>query len=211
MKTVLSLILLFSVVSGKLAHAAPPAQKQLGEIELGVLQIEVADSDSNFTVIDARYDETATAAVLFGLVGAAANSAANASADDNKADTLRAGAMEIELSKLIAEELARTLGMRPEFSLTTDAGAAANVLSVEVHNWGLIRVSRDDQRMRAFLNLSFKILDPKRRVLFEKKRENSVGQDMAPFPEWTDSRLKTESERLAKKAGQYIANQIIYR
>ncbi len=52
------------------------AKSSLGDITIDTLFIEISKEDSNFTVIDARFDETAT-------------SSSNAGSDDEKADVLR--------------------------------------------------------------------------------------------------------------------------
>lgn len=205
-------------VAGAIASIAPASaagskagQQQLSELALSTIAIEVSDSDSNFTVIDSRFDETATAAVLFGVVGAAANSAANAAEDDKKADALRGDAEKAAIRDILADSLVRSLSKPNGLAVETDSASAAHRLRVEIHNWGLIRVSREDQRMRTFLNLSVQILDPKGGVVWEKKRENSVGQTMAAFEEWSGERLVGEMESLARKAGEYVGNQIVYR
>lgn len=203
-------VFFFSLLSFP-SFAAQPSAATLADIDLATVVIKIDDGDANFTVIDARYDETATAAVLFGLAGAAINSAANASQDEKKADTLRAAADEISIKEILAENLTSTLAKKGELDLRSDKAEAAHTIEVGIHNWGLIRMSRDDKRMRVFLNLSMRVLDAKDRVVWEKKRENSVGQNPGSFEEFTPERLTTDMETLAAKAGQYIGNQINYR
>jgi hypothetical protein len=193
------------------SHAATAPVAELSDIDLTTVYVEIDDSDSNFTVVDARYDETATAAALFGLAGAAINSAANASQDEKRADTLRAAADEIDIAGIIRESLTSTLSGRGELDLKSNKIEAAHTIEVGVHNWGLLRVGRDDKRMRAFLNLSVRILDDKDRVVWEKKRENSVGQDARIFEDFTAENLKSDIETLAAKTGRYVGNQINYR
>jgi hypothetical protein len=183
----------------------------LSDIELSTVFIEVDDNDSNFTVVDARYDETATAAALFGIAGAALNSAANASQDDKKADTLRSAAGSIDIKGILERNLIETLTRRGELDLKSEESTAAHTIVVGIHNWGLIRMGRDDKRMRTFLNLSMRVLDAKGQVVWEKKRENSVGQNPAMFEEFNGVRLTSDMEALAAKSGIYIGNQINYR
>ncbi|MFZ5618173.1 MAG: hypothetical protein ACOZAA_12735, partial [Pseudomonadota bacterium] len=192
------------------ASVAAPALP-LSDIELSTVFIDVDDHDSNFTVVDARYDETATAAALFGLAGAALNSAANASQDDAKADTLRSAAKAIDIKGILERNLTETLGRRGELDIKTEKSAATHAIVVGIHNWGLSRMDRDDKRMRTFLNLSIRILDAKGHVVWEKTRENSVGQNPRLFEEFNSERLTSDMETLAAKAGQYIGNQINYR
>lgn len=193
------------------SEAAPAPTRPLSEIELKTVFVTADERDSNFTVVDARFDETATAAVLFGLAGAAINSATNASEDDKKADTLREVAKSVDIAGILSDSLARALERHGELELRTDRGAAGHTIEVAIHNWGLTRANREDARMRTFLNLSVSVIDAKGRVVWEKKRENSVGQSLAPFEEFTAERFKSEMESLAAKSGQYIGNQINYR
>ena len=67
------------------AHGAAAKEvAQLSDIAITSLAVEVVDADADFEVVDARMDETATAAVFFGLVGATINSANNNAEDDKK-------------------------------------------------------------------------------------------------------------------------------
>src|SRR5262245_47060241 len=81
----------------------------LSSIKFENLCVEISAQDSNFTVVDARMDETMTAGVFFGVVGAGVNSAANAGADDKKADTLREAAAKIDVKGILEESLRATL------------------------------------------------------------------------------------------------------
>lgn len=192
------------------AAFAQPAES-LRDIEIESLFIDVSEDDSNFTVIDARMDETATAGVLFGIVGAGINSASNAGQDDKLADTLRDAAAEIDLQTLLSDAITSTLAERQALPLSEAQSEASHTLLVEIRNWGLMRQNREDQRMRVFLNLTLSVLDDKQKTVWEKKRENAVGGDAALFEEFTAERLQGELTALAEKSGKYIAYQIIYR
>jgi hypothetical protein len=173
--------------------------------------VELSASDSNFTVIDSRFDETATAGVLLGVVGASINSSINASEDDKKADAFRAGAATIDLAGVISGSATETLMARGTPTVAPSKTDASHVLLIEIRNWGLGRAAKDDPRLRTFVNLTWKVLDGKGKVVFEKERENSVAPTLRRLEEFNDEILKSEVETLAKKAGRQIAYQIIYR
>ena len=196
---------------GICAQALAQPAESLRDIEIDSLFIDVSEDDSNFTVIDARMDETGTAGALFGIVGAGINSANNAGQDDKLADTLRDAAAEIDLSALLSGAISSTLADRQALPLPETQGEASHTLLVEIRNWGLMRQNREDKRMRVFLNLTLSVLDDKQKTVWEKKRENAVGGDAAMFEEFTGERLKSELTALAEKSGKYIAYQIIYR
>lgn len=204
-------LVVFLCAVGAIAPAAAQQTRSLDQIEFKSLFIEVSDRDSNFTVVDARFDETGTAGVFFGIVGAGLNSAQNAAQDDDKADTLRAAADKIDLTAILSDALRETLASRGDIALAAGRAEASHTLLVEIRNWGLLRKNREDAQMRVFLNLTLTVLDAKNRTVWEKKRENAVGDEAAPFEAYTDEKLTAEMEKLARKSGQYVAYQFIYR
>lgn len=197
---------------GALAKSKNPSgASDLKAIPFESVFVETSADDSNFTLIDSRFDETGTAAVLFGVVGASINSSVNAGEDDKKADVFRAGANAIDLAGLLTASARDTLAARAAPPSAPTKADASHVLLVEIRNWGLTRAAKDDPRLRTFLNLTWKVLDGKGAVLFEKKRENAVAPTLRRLEEFDDATLKTEIETLAQKAGAQIAYQIIYR
>lgn len=201
------------------ADAASPdsanAKKQdaaaLSSIAFSSIAVETSAADSNFTVIDSRFDETATAGALLGVLGASLNSGINAGEDNKKADRFREAAARIDLAGLISKSASDRLSARANPPLAATKADASHVLLIELRNWGLIRADRDDPRLRTFLNLSWKIVDAKGATVFEKKRENAVSPALRTLDEFNDEVLRAEMETLASKAGQQIAYQIIYR
>lgn len=187
----------------------PAPAASLADLEIETIAVSASAADSNFTVIDSRFDETATAGALLGVLGASINSGINAGEDDKKADPLRAGAAGIDIAGILTKSAGETLAARQ--SPPVAETGASHTLVIEIHNWGLIRASRDDPRLRAFLNLSWKIEDAKGKALFEKKRENAVAPELRPLADHSDESLKADVEALAAKAGALIAYQIIYR
>lgn len=183
----------------------------LSSVALSKLTVETSSSDSNYTVVDSRFDETGTAGALFGIVGASVNSGINAAEDGKKADRFREAAAKIDLAGFLTRSAAERLGAQDNPALATAKAEASHALVIEIHNWGLIRAARDDPRMRSFLNVSWKILDAKDSVVFEKSRENAVSPTLRALGDFTDEILTTEMETLASKTGQQIAYQIIYR
>jgi len=193
------------------AREKPQPAQTLAAIGISAIAIEVAADDSNFTVIDSRFDETATAGALLGVLGASINSGINAGEDDRKADPFRAGAAGIDLAAILRASAGDTLAARANPPVAEGKADASHSLIIEIHNWGLIRASREDPRLRAFLNLSWKIADAKGKTVFEKKRENAVAPELRPLADHSDETLKADVEALAAKAGALIAYQIIYR
>jgi hypothetical protein len=192
-------------------NAAKGEKAALSTIEFASIAVETSSEDSNFTVIDSRFDETATAGAFLGVLGASVNSGINAGEDNKKADRFREAAAKIDLAGLISKSASDRLAVRANPPLAASKADASHVLVIELRNWGLIRADRDDPRLRTFLNLSWKIVDQKGATVFEKKRENAVSPTLRALEEVNDQVLTTEMETLASKAGQQIAYQIIYR
>jgi hypothetical protein len=157
-------------------------------------------------------DETATAAVFFGMVGAVINSADNNAEDSAKADPLRPAAAAVDLDGLILQALTDRLSARNAALLAPTPDGASHTLLIEVGDWGLIRrAQRPDASMRAFLKLNLSILDARGRRVWGPQREHSVGGLTAELPGFTPDVFKTEMEALAGRTGQQIANRLIYR
>ncbi|HCK83933.1 MAG TPA: hypothetical protein DHW63_05275 [Hyphomonadaceae bacterium] len=185
---------------------------QLHDIQIESLTVRVVDTDGRFTVVDSRMDETATAAVFFGLIGAAVNSAANNAEDDAKAEPLKETAEAIDLDGLIGQAVLARLSSREAVRLAETPESASNTLVVEVGEWGLIRrAQRPDTFMRVFLKLNLSITDARGRTIWGPQREHSIGQMSAELAGFTPEVFRTEMEALAGRAGQQVANKIIYR
>jgi hypothetical protein len=203
--------LVAGVETSSAADNARASDTPLSSIRFESVAVETSASDSNFTVIDSRFEETAAAGAFFGIIGAGVSSGIAAGEDDKKADRFREGAAAIDISGLLTSAASEALAARADPPLAEMKDGASHVLVIEIRNWGLIRVERDDPRLRAFLNLSWRILDGKGKTVFEKKRENSVSSAMRLLDEYSDESLKSEIESLATKAGRQVAYQIIYR
>jgi hypothetical protein len=94
---------IFTILSCAGALAQPAAQMR--DVQISVLGTEVRSDDSEFEVIDARMDETQTAAVLFGVVGAVVSSAATNATDDSRAAPYLEAAATIDVRTLVANAL----------------------------------------------------------------------------------------------------------
>lgn len=81
------------------------AQEEACRCPIQTLRVETRRSASEFNVIEARMDETATATVLFGAVGAVANSVRNNIEDKQKAAVLQETAVAIDRNTLINQAL----------------------------------------------------------------------------------------------------------
>lgn len=194
--------------NAKKREAAP-----LSSIAFTSIVVESSAADSNYTVIDERFDETSAGGLLFGggMLGAALNSGLNAGQDNTKADRFREAAAKIDIAGIITKSANDLLTSRANPPVAPSKEEASHTLLIKIHNWGLIRADQEDPRLRAFLNLSWEVLDAKGDAVFEKKRENAVGPTLRPLDEYTNEILTAEMEMLAAKAGPLVAYQIIYR
>lgn len=195
---------------------APSANAQrvteLRGIPIESLAIDVRDGDGEFNVIDARMDETATAAVLFGMVGAVANSVDNNVDDQRAAEPYRDAAAGIDLETLIQAALTERLQARNAVPLAASPESASHTLVVEFGDWGLMRrAQRPDMAVRTFLKLNLSIVDARGRRVWGIQRDHSVGQTALALQSYPSDLFKTEMEALAASAGQQVANRIIYR
>jgi len=195
------------------AHGAAAKEvAQLSDIAITSLAVEVVDADADFEVVDARMDETATAAVFFGLVGATINSANNNAEDDKKEAPLNATADAIDMRALVARALMERLTARTPQLLAASPEAASHRLVVRVGEWGLVRRGgKPDTAMRPFVKLNVSVVDARGRVVWGPQRDHSVGQMAAELSAFTPEVFKTEIEALAARAGQQVANRMIYR
>lgn len=203
----------FSLYLGSAQHsAAQDTAAALRNAPISALATEVKEDDSEFEVIFSRMDETATAAVFFGMIGAVANSAINNSEDDERAAPLRETAAAIDLDGIISEALTARLASRDAVQLASAENAASHTLVVEIGEWGLVRRAQlPDTSMRAFLKLNLSLVDARGRRVWGPQREHSVGQMSGELADFTPELLRTEMEELARRAGNQVANRIIYR
>ncbi len=192
--------------------AAQRNEVQLSDIPITSLAVRLSDEDASFEVIDKRMDETATAAVMFGLIGAAVSSAHTAAQDEETAEPLVATAESIDLDGIISQAITERLQARNTVPLAASADEASNILLVEIGEWGLVRRAQlPDLNMRAFIKLNISVLDARGRRLFGPQRVHSIGQRTGPMADFTPETFQAEIETLAARAGQQVANTIIYR
>jgi hypothetical protein len=184
----------------------------LGDVEIQSLSLQIDDEDSAFTVVDSRMDETGTAAVFFGLIGATINSIDNNSEDDAKAEPLKATAEALDVPNLVMQALRARLEARGGVELAGTPDGASHTLIVEIGEWGLVRrASRPSTEMRTFLKLTLRMVDARNRAAWGPQRENSIGQFNAELAEFTPEVFQSEMEALAVRAGEHVANLLIYR
>jgi hypothetical protein len=201
-------MLVLSITWTQSAHAEDTA---LRDITITSLATDVKDDDDAFEIIYSRMDETATAAVFFGMVGAIASSAIHANEDDAREDPLRATADSLELRRLIHEALNARLQARGAVPLAPPE-SASHTLVVDIGEWGLVRRAQlPDTTMRAYLKLNISLVDPRGRRVWGPQREHSVGQLNGDLSEFTPEVFRAEMEALAARAGNSVANKIIYR
>lgn len=199
-----------ALMFGAPSEARAQNNAQLRDIQITSLATSVDDEDREFEIIFSRMDETATAAVFFGIIGAVANSAANNAEDDERAAPYLLTAEAIDLDGIVANALNERLAARIPELLASEG--ASHTLLVEIGEWGLIRrASLPDTQMRAFLKLNISLLDARGRRVWGPQREHSVGQLSADMAEFTPEIMRTEIEQLAARAGHQVANRVIYR
>ncbi|NHK27293.1 hypothetical protein FF098_005195 [Parvularcula flava] len=198
-------------VTAFFATASAQEKDDLGGVDIKALHVEMEDAVGNYTVINERMDETATAAVLFGVAGAVVNSAQNNAQDNETADIWRGTAEGLEIGALIEAALLAKLTSSNSVSLTDDANAASHKLVIDLQDWGLTRRSKDSEELRAFINVNVKVLDEKDRTIW-RDYPNRVGKFSSTNTlDFTDEVFASELEELARKTGESIAYGIIYR
>jgi hypothetical protein len=212
MRTISIALLAFALLI--LGAPSPLAQPSadLGDVEIQSLSLQIDDEDSAFTVVDSRMDETGTAAVFFGLIGATINSIDNNSEDDAKAEPLKATAEALDVPNLVMQALRARLEARGGVELAGTPDGASHTLIVEIGEWGLVRrASRPSTEMRTFLKLTLRMVDARNRAAWGPQRENSIGPFNAELAEFTPEVFQSEMEALAVRAGEHVANLLIYR
>lgn len=195
---------------GALASVGPRAE-DLDGVRIDALAVVMEDAEGDYTVIDERMDETGTAGALFGLIGAAANSAHNNAQDASTADRWRETAAGLDIGAMVEAALLATLAGSDAVVLTDDADAASHTLFVNVQDWGLGRTSQETDDLRAFLKINVRVEDAKGRTVWKDhpvKRGRFASGDLSRF---TDEIFVRELTRLAEKSGKSIAYEIIYR
>ena len=192
--------------------AAQRDDVQLGDIPIASLAVQVSDEDASFEVIDRRMDETQTASVMFGVIGAVVSSAHTAGQDDQTAEPLVPTAEAIDLDGIISQTITERLQSRNAVPLAASADEASNTLLVEIGEWGLVRRAQlPDLNMRAYIKLNISVLDARGRRVYGPQRLHSIGQRTGPIADITPEVFRAEIESLAARAGQQVANTIVYR
>ena len=182
--------------------------------EISSLSLDIDTQSAQFTVIDERMDETATAAVFFGLIGAAINSGANASADAERAKPMRETAENFDPKNSLEAALIETFRANGKIAVVPSGEkSSAAILNVELKQWGLRRKSRDTRVMLPFVEADIQLIPSGKRTPILEKRDTFVGKDARPLSEFQNDQklLKKEIEHLFYDAGRSIAYQVIYR
>lgn len=182
-------------------------KEKLGDFPIDSLSVGVDDSEAKLTVIFSRMEETGTAAAIGGLIGAAINSGINAEEDADRAEGYSDVIGQVDLAGLVEASLRETLEGK-EYSLVDD-GTQSHALQVDIKEWGLIKVSFNDNRVRAYLRLRLTMRDG--RTLVWDVYENETGKKAEFLSDYPSDVLKEEMTALATKTGKRIAYEIIYR
>lgn len=207
MKYIVLSLLVWGMLTNFCQQASAERLETLGKEPIESLNVTMVPGNGKFMVIDSRMTETATAAVLAGIIGAGINSAINADEDDKKAEPYKAAAGEIDVAGLVETSLRETLA-RKDFP-TADAALASHVLTVEVKDWGLSRVAFDRADVAVFLKVSVVMKNGKIDVWDAYVKES--GRTSGFLSETTPERFSQDMRQLASKTGKRIAYEIIYR
>lgn len=187
------------------ADAQAKEIETLAARDIPSLSVVVDPSPGTFMVVDSRMNETATAAVFGGLIGAGVNSAINAQEDDRKAEPFAETAQSLDIAKLVEAGLLETLSKR-SFPVS-DSGSHA--LTIEVKDWGLSRISFGDARSQVFLKVHV-IMKQGRETVWDTYVKES-GADAAVLAGISKEQFSEQMTALATKTGKRIAYEIIYR
>lgn len=183
-------------------------KEKLGDFPIEALVVRVDPKDDDFQVIYSRMEETTTAAVAFGIIGAAVNSGINGSEDSDRAKKYKVAADSIDLSEIIHAEVISRLEKK-EFPLASDIANGSHTLNVEIKEWGLRKVAFDESEVTTFIRMRLTVREGKK-LLWEKWHKQS-GKEEILLSVYTAEDFAVNMEKLAKKTGRRIANEIIYR
>ena len=198
-----------SAVAALTGCVTGPEQLVLPDGAIKSLSVSVDGADDGYTVIDARFDETATGAALFGLIGMAVNSSINADQDKKSADQWRAVAATLDIDRELQNAALDRFAQANRFPVAV--GGASHRLEVVIRQWGLSRSEVSTKNLRAFINLRVQLVDSDGDVLWTDY-PNSVGDfSTADRAAITDDVFERELLSLAQKVGRTIANDLIYR
>ena len=172
--------------------------------DLKPISVDIEASFDDFTLIDARMTETATAAVLFGVIGAGINSGINADQDRKKAAHYVPTAQEIDLAEILQSSILSVLEKR---GYASQSGSDFN-LSLEVKRWGLSRTSFEDSNFAPFLVIDVELADGRELKWEERMKESAT--DTYALPDMTPELFDQEMRALTVKTGKRIAYEILY-
>ena len=187
------------------AEARAKETETLGPVEIKSLSVSADGSPGNFTVIDSRMQETATAAVIGGLIGAGINSAINKEEDDQKAERFVEAAEAVDIQALVTASIIETLEAR-DFPL---ADPSSHKLEIEIKDWGLTRISFREPEASVFLTV--RVVLNKDRTVFWDTHVKESGASKELLADITPEEFSEQITALARKTGKRIAYEIIYR
>jgi hypothetical protein len=196
------------LIGAALAFCAPAEAKEtetLGPVEIKSLSVSADGSGGNFTVIDSRMQETATAAVIAGLIGAGINSAINKEEDDSKAERFVEAAEAVDIEALVTASIVETLEAR-DFPM---ADPSSHKLTIEIKDWGLTRISFREPQASVFLTV--RVVLKKDLTVFWDTHVKESGASKELLADITPEEFSEQITALARKTGKRVAFEIIYR
>ena len=196
----LSVLLLLAGVS----HPTGSAIADRAVSEPKGMSVNIEASSDDFTFIDSRMTETATAAVLFGIIGAGINSSINADEDRIKAKPFLSTANAIELEDILKSSIKGVLEKR---GYLFEEDHVTN-LSLEVKSWGISRTSFEKTDFAPFLVIDVELADGRKTRWEERMKESAT--DTYELQDMTPDVFDKEMRALAVKTGKRIAYEILY-
>jgi len=191
-----------------------PAQGSFKEVSR--LSI-VITGKSKFKVLDSRATDLGPG-VLFGVVGAIANSAITNSADSDKEKELAAQTAETSYQEAFKNELKKLLDESKRFEkidfyndvigLKESSDA---VLELVIQEWGVRVINQQTNQLAPYMVVDITMKDSKGKILW-KERESQVGSSSHFFNEYRDKEnlLKESMEAIVKDSAYRIASTLIY-
>lgn len=207
MRQIFLALLFWSASAGLCLPAVAERLETITPGPIDSLSIEMKPGNGTFMVVDSRMQETATAAVLAGIIGATINSAVNAEEDANKAKPFQQAADSLDVAGLVETALRKTLEGK-DFPIA-DQGLASHDLTLEIKDWGLSRVSFEKNDVAVFLKVAVVMKNGKTKTWDVYLKES--GRSSGTLYEITPETFSEDMQKLASKTGKRIAYEIIYR
>jgi hypothetical protein len=182
----------------------------------------VIPPEGDFTVLYERAKGTATAAVLFGLAGAAIAGSHNKSMDEDLAKSIR-NVNQFSCGPIFRDSLKKSLMDSGRFSDVAffdkdiepgDASKYDAVLTLQIPRWGVRIVERGQTELvAAFVDVEAKMIKSSTSRVIWDEHDTVIGQSKRALSSYQFEKdlCSKDIQETADDAGQKTANIIIYR